>query len=57
MTIGKRIRHLVGDSALLRYLQINLRFDPARLLDWHWSPPGKSASHLPAQPAKRSRER
>jgi hypothetical protein len=32
-TLGKRVRRMVGDSALLRYLQLNLRFDPPRIVE------------------------
>lgn len=31
-TFGKRVRRLFGDSALYRYIQLNLHFDPMRLL-------------------------
>ena len=38
-TIGKRLRRIFGDSALYRYIQLNLRFDPATVF--------KRAMHLP----------
>lgn len=31
-TFGKKVRRLIGDSALYRYTQLNLHFDPARLV-------------------------
>jgi hypothetical protein len=57
-TMGKRVRRLFGDSALYRYIQLNLHFDPMRIFERAIHiPSGQSAVATPRPRPPQTSER
>lgn len=57
-TFGKKMRRLFGDSALYRYIQLNLHFDPTRLLEQVMpNRPSSASSELQRSETRNAAER